>query len=136
MLNSTKVGSAMRSPFITAVPQDTILSVAQKMIENDIGAVVVVENDKPVGLITERDIVEGILKWYNRLSESNAKDIMSSPILSIEEDKTIGEALDFMRKKGVRRLGVTRKHKLVGIVTERRLLDVIRKTLKTLVENI
>ncbi len=133
---SFTVGYAMRSPPVTASASETIVSIAEKMITSDIGAVVIVEDSLPIGLITERDIIESILKWYNKPSERSARDIMSSPTIAVERDATIREALELMKEKGVRRLGVTENGRLIGIVTERRLLDVMRGMLKTIAENI
>lgn len=136
MLESFTVGYAMRSPPVTASASETIVSIAEKMITSDIGAVVIVEDGSPIGLITERDIVDSILKWYDKPSERLARDIMSSPIITVERDETIREALELMKEKGVRRLGVTENGRLTGIVTERRLLDIMRDMLKTIAENI
>jgi len=136
MVESFTVGYAMRGPPVTASASETIVSIAEKMITSDIGAVVIVEDSLPVGLITERDIIESILKWYNKPSERSARDIMSSPMITVERDATIREALELMKEKGVRRLGVTENGRLIGIVTERRLLDVMRGMLKTMAENI
>ncbi len=74
-------------------------------------------------MITERDIVESILRWTKDPGKILAQEIMSAPLISISEEKTMEEALRLMRDKKVRRLAVTKKGKLVGIVTERRLLD-------------
>lgn len=129
------VGYAMRSPPVTASTSETIVSVAEKMITNDIGAVVITEDGSPIGLITERDIVESILKWYDKPSQRSARDVMSSPVITVDGDETIREAFELMKEKGVRRLGVTKNGKIIGIVTERRLLDVVRDIIKTVAEN-
>jgi CBS domain-containing protein len=126
----------MRSPPVTASTSETVVSIAEKMITNDIGAVVILADGHPVGLITERDIIESILEWYDNPSGKLAGDIMSSPAIAVERDATLREAFETMKKRGVRRLGVTQNRELVGIVTERRLLDVVREMLKAIAENI
>lgn len=136
LLESFTVGHAMRSPPVTASTSETVVSIAEKMITNDIGAVVVLGDGRPVGLITERDIIESILEWYDNPSGKLAGDIMSSPAITVERDATLREAFEVMKKRGVRRLGVTQNRELVGIVTERRLLDVVREVLKAVAENI
>ena len=119
------VESVMRSPPVTALFSDSVASVIDKMITNNIGAVIVISGGNPVGIITERDIVEKVTRAGRDPSKTRAEEIMSSPLISIEADKTIGDALVLMRDKKVRRLGVTRRGRLVGIVTERRLLDAL-----------
>jgi CBS domain-containing protein len=115
----------MRSPPVTALFSDSVASVIDKMITNNIGAVIVISGGNPVGIITERDVVEKVTRAGRDPSKTRAEEIMSSPLISIEADKTIGDALVLMRDKKVRRLGVTRRGRLVGIVTERRLLDAL-----------
>ncbi|MBS7639981.1 MAG: CBS domain-containing protein [Candidatus Bathyarchaeia archaeon] len=115
----------MRSPPVTVLFSDSISSVIEKMITNNIGAVIVMSGGNPIGIITEKDIIEKIARIGRDPTKTRAEEIMSSPLISIEADKTIKDALILMRDKKIRRLGVTRKGKLVGIVTERRLLDAL-----------
>ncbi|MEM1544231.1 MAG: CBS domain-containing protein [Candidatus Bathyarchaeia archaeon] len=119
------VESVMRSPPVTVLFSDSISSVIEKMITNNIGAVIVMSGGNPIGIITEKDIIEKIARIGRDPTKTRAEEIMSSPLISIEADKTIKDALILMRDKKIRRLGVTRKGKLVGIVTERRLLDAL-----------
>ncbi|MEM1506878.1 MAG: CBS domain-containing protein [Candidatus Bathyarchaeia archaeon] len=119
------VETIMRSPPVTALFSDSVSSVIEKMITNNIGAVIVMSGGNPVGIITERDIVEKIARSNRDPNKIRAEEIMSSPLISIEADKTVRDALALMRDKKIRRLGVTRKGRLVGIVTERRVLDAL-----------
>lgn len=119
------VETIMRSPPVTALFSDSVSSVIEKMITNNIGAVIVMSGGNPVGIITERDIVEKIARFNRDPNKIRAEEIMSSPLISIEADKTVRDALALMRDKKIRRLGVTRKGRLVGIVTERRVLDAL-----------
>lgn len=119
------VETIMRSPPVTALFSDSVSSVIEKMITNNIGAVIVISGGNPVGIITERDIVEKIARSNRDPNKIRADEIMSSPLISIEADKSVREALTLMRDKKIRRLGVTRKGRLVGIVTERRVLDAL-----------
>lgn len=115
----------MRRPPVTALFSDKVSSVVRKMISNNIGAIIVTSGGNPVGIITERDIVERIVRAGRDPSKTRAEEIMSSPLISIEANKTIRDALVLMRNKKIRRLGVTRKGRLIGVVTERRLLDAL-----------
>jgi len=117
------VDSVMRSPPVTALFSDSVSYVAEKMISNNIGAIIIISGGRPSGIITERDIVEKIVRPRRDPDKTRAMEIMSSPLLTIEAGKSIADALKIMRNKKTRRLAVTRSGKLVGIVTERRLLD-------------
>jgi len=116
------IKSAMRSPPVTALPSDTVSSIVQKMITFDIGAVIVTDGNKHYGLITERDILERVLKTSKDPTKTFAKDIMSSPLKTVEYNKSLADVLEIMHYKQIRRLAATQKGKVIGIVTERRIL--------------
>ena len=117
--------SAVRSPPVTSLHSDTVSSIVQKMIASDIGAVIVADGDKPAGIITERDILERVFKPSKDPTKTFARDIMSSPITTVEYNKSLTDALQTMRDKQIRRLAVTQEGKIIGIVTQRRILDAL-----------
>jgi len=117
------IESVMRRPPVTALFSDSISYVTEKMISNNIGAVIILSGGKPSGIITERDIVEKIVRARRDPDKTRAAEIMSSPLLTIEAEKTVLDALKIMRDSDIRRLAVTKNGRLVGIVTERRLLN-------------
>jgi len=97
----------MRSPPVTALFSDSVSYVTEKMISNNIGAIIIISGGKPSGIITERDIVEKIVRTRRDPDKTRAMEIMSTPLLTIEADKSIAEALKMMRDKETRRLAVT-----------------------------
>lgn len=115
------VSTCMRQP-ITVSPSTSLTDIMYNMVSNDIGAVIVVEKGKPVGIITEKDMLERAIMPNEDVYRTQAKDIMTKPIIAIEAGRSIKEGLDLMRKHQIRRLAVTDKGALIGIVTERRLL--------------
>ena len=96
------------------------------MVEKDIGSVAVTRNGEMVGLLTERDILKKCCP-ETQCTIKKARDIMSSPLVTIDADATIGEAANLMAEKKIRRLLVTEGGKIQGIITER---DVMRGTLE------
>jgi CBS domain-containing protein len=92
-----------------------------RMVQSNIGAVLVVEKERPVGIITERDVLERAIMNKN-VYKTTAKEVMSHPVISTEANCSVREALRLMRKHKIRRLAVTENETLVGLVTERRLL--------------
>ena len=119
------IKSVMRSPPVTALPSDIVSSVVQKMVTFDIGAIIVSEGDKHYGLITERDILERVLRTSKDPAKTFAKDIMSSPLTTVEYNESLANMLKIMHDKQIRRLAVTQEEKAIGIVTERRILEAL-----------
>ena len=117
------VESVTRSPPVTALVSDSIATIVEKMVSNNIGAVIIMSGGAPAGIVTERDIIEKIVRTRKDPAKTRTQDIMSSPVISIESDKSVTDALTVIRNKKIRRLAVTRKGALIGVVTERRLLD-------------
>lgn len=108
----------MKSNVIT-VDKNTILKdVAKIMTENNIGSVIVIDNGKPVGIITERDIVRAIGK--NKDLNARAEDIMTASLITIKEDAPITGALSLMRTYNIRHLPVIDNNgNLKGIISIR-----------------
>jgi len=119
------VESVMRSPPVTALFSDSVLSIADKMFTNNIGSIIVMSGGVPGGIVTERDIVRCIVKEHKDPMKTKAQEIMSTPLVTIEAEKTLKDAIEMMRDKNVRRLAVTKKGRLVGVVSERRALDAL-----------
>lgn len=115
----------MRQPPVTLSPSETVSSLMFKMINEDIGAVVVVDEGRAVGIITEKDVLERVIMRGKDVYETKAKDVMSKPLISIDADRPIKEGLELMRKNKIKRLAVTKNESLIGLVTEKRLLEAI-----------
>lgn len=122
---NTPVKAIMRSPPVKALFSDTVATVIDKMSMYDIGAVIVEMGGKPVGIITEKDILNRVVRAGRSPSSTYAHEVMSKPLIAIEADKPISEALKLMRDNKIRRLAVTRRGSLVGILTERRIIDAL-----------
>jgi CBS domain-containing protein len=115
------VETYMRAPPVMVLSSDKILKVAEKMHAEDIGAVIVMKRGSPAGIITEKDIIKKNIIDQKNPAKTTAEQIMSTPLVWIESDETVADALDLMRENNVRRLAVIRNGRLVGLVTERRL---------------
>jgi CBS domain-containing protein len=99
-------------------PEASIFQIAKMMRDEDIGAVPVVENDKLVGMITDRDVVVRGLAAYPELKNTTAKSVMSTRVLYCFEDQSVEEVLDNMGDLRVRRMPVVdRDKRLVGMVS-------------------
>jgi len=98
-------------------PDTTVKEVVATMNKFDIGSIIVVQGDRPVGIITERDILRRIVEPCIAPETLTARHVMTSPVLTINETVSIEEAAKFMVKKRVKKLPVTNNQKLVGIIT-------------------
>lgn len=114
----------MRTDVSTASPLDTTSTVMDLMTRDDVGSIVVVENDQPVGIITEKDLLERVIKVGKAPELTLAKDIMTRQLVTIDVQRTISDALETLHRHNIRELIVTKDGTLVGITTERRLLQI------------
>ena len=99
----------------TVSPGDTIQSAARIMRDEDTGVVPVVDNGRPVGIITDRDIV--VRAVADGQLNRPVRDIVSSDIVAVRPDMSTKEAAELMSEHQVRRLPVVENERLVGIVS-------------------
>jgi glycosyltransferase involved in cell wall biosynthesis/predicted transcriptional regulator len=118
------VETNMRSAPPTVSPEDLTSTVMDLMTRENVGSVVVVDNDQPVGIITEKDLLQKVVSSGKDPDLTPAKDVMSEPLVTIDASRTIADALETLRRHSIRRLIITREGVLAGLTTERRLLEV------------
>lgn len=129
------VKDVMSSPVITVSEETSVQEAAKLMKDNDVSCVIVSSKDgKPVGIITEKDIVFRVVAENIRPSEITAKEVMSTPLIAIDAEKTISEAAREMNRYDVRRLAVMYKGNLVGIITSEDILLVTPELIEILQE--
>jgi len=122
-LLSLPVKSAVRHSTPVLLTNSPVSQAVNVMIRDNVGAVIALENGRPVGILTEKDILSRVIKAEKDLDLIQIREVMSQPIISIGSEKTIKEALDLIRDKNIRRLVVTEGDELLGLTTERRLLE-------------
>jgi len=103
---------------VKVVRLDTsVKEVVATLSKFDIGSVIVVQGDRPVGIITERDILRRMVEPCLAPETLAAKHIMTSPLITISENANIEEAAKLMAKKKAKRLPVMGDGKLIGMLT-------------------
>lgn len=113
----------MSSPVISVNENEDIVQVANRMREQKVGAVIVVnEHELPVGIVTERDIVTRVVAEGVSPSALLANKIMTSPLKMVEPEMNLMDAMKMMDKENIRRLGVIYKGDLVGVITDRSII--------------
>jgi CBS domain-containing protein len=115
-------------------PDTSVKEVVATMNKFDIGSIVVVQGDRPVGIITERDILRRIVEPCLAPETLTARQVMTSPVLTISENASIDEAANLMVKKGIKKLLVMNNQKLVGMITLTDIVTHVPKMLSILEE--
>jgi CBS domain-containing protein len=119
------VGDFMRKNLITIEESASVQEAANKMKDKNVSSLVVIDEiSRPLGLITERDLVRKVCTHDVSTSKLMNKEIMSSPLITIESKSSVSEAVDMMLKNNVRHILVVVDSKSsegldkpIGIVT-------------------
>jgi len=111
----------------TAKVDASAREIVRKMNKFRISSIIVVRGKKPVGIVTERDILERIVEPCMEPTAVKAKDIMSTPVISISPEVSIEDAARLMVAKKIKKLPIIENGKLVGIVTS---MDLMRASPK------
>jgi CBS domain-containing protein len=129
------VKDVMSSPVITIGASETVNKVAGFMEIHKLGCIIVTEDDgRPIGIITERDLVTRVLAKNKQANQLIAKNVMTSPLITITPDETLSNAARQMSRLNVRRLGVVYKGDLVGIISSKDILAITPELLETIQE--
>ena len=114
-----KVKEAMHKGVDWVSPDTPVIELAKLMREHDIGAIPIGENDKLVGMVTDRDIVcKGLARAGFDLARATARDVMTTGIHCCREDDDLAKAVRHMEELQIRRLPVVNKNKrMVGILS-------------------
>ena len=98
-------------------PDDTVLDAIKLLAQKDIGALIVIENDKPVGIFTERDYARKVYLRGKSSLDTAVREIMVSPVICVSPDQSVNECLALMTEKRFRHLPVVIDGRLVGMVS-------------------
>ncbi len=112
-----------RSP-VVGDPGMTSLEAANLMRERGVGSLVIIEDGEPVGILTEKDLVEKVVAEDKRPSEVRVERIMSTPLMTISPEDSVISTAEKMAKLRMRRLPVVSGGKLMGILTENDILRI------------
>ena len=117
MISVRDILKAKDSKIQSISPKATVYEALEKMSEKEIGALVVMENNKVVGIISERDYARKIILQGKTSKETLVKEVMSSKLVSVTPDASVEEAMVLMTGKHVRHLPVFEKNNFVGIIS-------------------
>jgi CBS domain-containing protein len=129
------VRDVMSSPVVTMDEDETANKAAENMDMKDLGAVIVQNKaGKSIGIITERDIVKRVVAKNLKPDTVKAKEIMTTPLVTIEPEANISDAARRMTRLDIRRLGVIYKGNLVGIISSKDILGVMPELIEIMQE--
>jgi CBS domain-containing protein len=117
------IGELMKRSLVTVPAGTSVVEAAQVMEEYNIGSVFVERNDRVVGIVTEPDIVRKVVGAGLPAYYTHVEDIMSTPVICIDERRPITEAADLMQQHHTRHLAVSQSGQIVGVVSVRDLLQ-------------
>ena len=129
-MSGMPIREAMKSDIITVSRRETMDKVARLMTQWNVTFVVVLDGNKPVGVITEKDVLGELVARDRKPSEVRVEEIMSSPVISISADETVSDALDKMMEYDVRRLPVVDGGDLVGLISRSDISDAKEKAFR------
>ncbi len=98
-------------------PDDTVLDAIKLLAEKDIGALIVIKDDKPVGIFTERDYARNVYLKGKSSLDTAVRDIMVAPVICVRPDQSVDECMALMTKNRFRHLPVVIGDKLVGMLS-------------------
>lgn len=106
----------MNPNVVSVGPNETLKGISELMHKQKIGSVVVIDNDKAVGIITERDFATKIMiKPY--FPDTKVSDVMSSPVIYVSPNQSVADIIDIMANREIRKVPVIDNGKIVGIVS-------------------
>jgi CBS domain-containing protein len=115
------VSTIMSTVVVTVKPTDRVATALRRMVKHKIGSIIVVDEKRPVGIVTERDISTRTAKGQN-VRGMIVRNLMSKPLVTVSSSAEVQEAVEQMVRRDIRRLPVVDGDKLVGMVTERDIL--------------
>ncbi|MCG3113562.1 MAG: CBS domain-containing protein [Candidatus Manganitrophus sp. SB1] len=99
--------------------EKNVRSAAEEMARNQIGSLLVTQEGNYTGIITEVDIIRKVVAKGIDPAATTVRTVMTSPLITIEADRSVLDANDLMEQKKIRHIGVTRNGKIIGMVSIR-----------------
>ena len=121
---------------VTISPGASVFEAVQKMAERNIGALVVVENGKVVGVVTERDYARKVALMARTSRDTPVRDIMSAPVMYVRPSQTNEECMALMTENRLRHLPVMEGERMVGLISIGDLVKDIISEQKMIIEQL
>ncbi len=109
--------------FLSAPPETTVSNAARLMLNKNVGAIMVVENERLVGIFTERDAVFRVIAQGRDVKTTPLTDVMTAAPKTLDPDKSYGHAMLLMQENGFRHVPVIENGRPIGIISSRNAMD-------------
>ena len=122
---SNKVSEIMTTELVKAPVAASVFSVMEIMVVNDVGRIIITDDDVPVGIFTEKDVLKRVVGAQIDAKSTNIRTVMTTPVRAVRDETHIVDAFARMYRGRYRHLLVRgRRGKIVGIVSMRRILNI------------
>lgn len=124
MMKLGTVSALMKKRLTTATPYETVVAAADRMVEANLGALLVVDNDRLVGIVSERDILHRVVSRRRDPATTTLSMVLTPNPTSVTEDTSIEECIQIIKKRGFRHLPVINAYRNpIGVIYSRDLLQ-------------
>ncbi|MEM1546401.1 MAG: CBS domain-containing protein [Candidatus Methanomethylicia archaeon] len=116
---SYRVKEYMGKEFFTIDVEATALEASKLMLDKNIGYLIVLERGRPIGMVSERDLVFKVMALEKEPSKVKVSEIMSKPLITVDPDATLDEVVEIMVKYDLRRIPVVKDGIIYGMFSTR-----------------
>lgn len=123
------VKEIMNTDVKTVSPDSSVQKAAEEMSKYHVGCLIVVEDSRLVGIVTERDIMRDVVAKAFDAKETKVRDVMTKEVIMVDPERDVEDAAEIMVEKKIKKLPVIHKDKVIGIVTA---MDIVTAHPKTI----
>ena len=120
---SIQIRNIMVREVVTTRIDSTVEEAVKLMNDHEIGCLIVTQNNEPIGILTERDLLKRILAKSKDLKTMKVEEMMSKPLISVEPNAQLGDVSRIMFERNIKKMPIIKKGELLGLVT---LTDILR----------
>jgi CBS domain-containing protein len=113
----------MKKDFASISSEASALEASKTMVKENMGYIIVLEKGKPVGIMTEKDLIKKVMAADKDPKKVEASQVMSSPLVTVDPDDDVSKAIEVMKKHAFRRLPVVKSGIIYGVFTAKELVD-------------
>jgi len=110
--------AGIRMPTVEVSTAETASKLVNIMLQKSVNSILITENQKPIGMISDRDLLKEIVEAQKDPEKTRAKDLTYTPLIMLDSGESITHALKIMHEKGMKRAAVVKNGQLVGMLTE------------------
>ena len=110
--------AGMKLPTLEVSTAETASQLVKIMLQKGVNSIIITENQKPIGMINDREILKEIVENQKDIEKTRVKDLEYTPLIILNQGESMMHALKLMNKKGMKRVAVVKNGQLVGMLTE------------------